>query len=534
LPSKPNPDTPASSGPDRQRSIDLAAFAQFSELTPDALVAVDAAGRIVMVNSQVKPVFGYDRDELVGEPVERLVPPAFSESHGRHRTSYLADPRTRPMGQGRLDLRGRRKDGVEFPAEISLSSIETSIGPLAVAAIRDVSDRMHAEQQRAELEARLVREQALAQASRMESIGQLAGGIAHDFNNLLSVIIGNAGFLAGQLAPGTQEHEEVEEIRRASVQAAGLTRQLLLFSRREVIEPVALDTNRVVGDVERLLRRTLGEQVDLITRLTPDLPPVLVAPGGIEQILINLAVNARDAMPDGGSLTIETSEVEFNEEEAADRPGMSPGRHVRLSVVDTGTGMTPEILTRAMEPFFSTKSKGDGTGLGLATVYGIVRQAGGGVVLDSTSGRGTAICVDLPAAAGLPQSHRQTGAVPAGSGQHVLIVEDDDAVRRIAERILRRNGYRVTSVSSGARALEELAVDTLEIDVLLSDVVMPEMTGIDLVQQAREMRPGLVVVLMSGYIDPLADPGGDSAPPVVQKPFTEASLTSALRAALAT
>jgi PAS domain S-box-containing protein len=468
--------------PDPGGSVDLAAFARFSELTPDALVAVDAAGRIVMANRQVKPVFGYDRDELVGQPVDRLVPPSFRDHHGRHRAAYLTDPRTRPMGQGRLDLRGLRKDGLEFPAEISLSSIDTSNGLLAVAAIRDVSERRHAAQERADVEARLVRERALA--SRTESIGQLAGGVAHDFNNLLSVIIGNAVFLAGRLAPDTPEFEEVEEIRRASVQAAGLTRQLLRFSRRQDVEPVALDIHGVVRDVERLLRRTLGEHVELTVRLAPDLPPVLGDPDGIQESLIKLAVNARDALPDGGSLSIDTSEVELTDQDAVGHPGVAPGRYVRLSVID-------------------------GTGPGLAYV-------------------------DLPiAAAGSLQRDGGIEAVHVDAGQHVLIAEDDDAVRRIAERMLRRCGYGVTSVSSGAMALEALAADTLRIDVLLTDVVMPGMTGVDLIQRAREIRPGLVVGLMSGDIDSLVDLAGDPASFVVQKPFTQASLTDALRAALA-
>jgi PAS domain S-box-containing protein len=381
-------------------AVEVAAFAHFFELTPDAMVTVGSSGRIVVANRQVERVFGYDQAELVGEPVDKLVPERFRTSHGRHRASHFADPRNGMTGQGRLDLRGLRKDGSEFPAEITLASIETTDGLLATAAVRDVTERVEAERERAELEARRAREQATAQASRTESVGQLAGGVAHDFNNLLSVIMGNAEFLAEQLSSGTPGHDEIEEIQRASAQAARLTRQLLMFSQREIIEPEPLDLNAIVLEVECLLRRTLGEHVELVTRLATKLPPVRCDPGGIEQILVNLAINARDAMAGGGTLAIETAAVEIGAADVVRRPELAPGAHARISVSDTGHGMTPEVVARALEPFYSTKAKCDGTGLGLATVSGVVRQAGGGIELDSTVGAGTTVRVDLPLARG--------------------------------------------------------------------------------------------------------------------------------------
>ena len=518
----------------QQQPVELATFARFAELAPDALIAVDRAGRIVAANTQVQRVFGYTRDELLGRPLDDLVPERLRSGHAHNRDSYFGDPRTRAMGEGRLDLRGVRRDGSEFPAQISLSAIATDVGVVATAAVRDISDRVRAERERVDLETRLVREQAMAQASRMESIGQLAGGVAHDFNNLLSVVLGNAGFLSAALEPGTPGHEEVQEIRRACTHAASLTRQLLMFSRREEIEPLPLDLNLIVREVERLLRRTLGEQVELVTGLAPDLPAVLGDPGSLEQVLVNLAVNARDAMPRGGTLTIATAHLKLTAEDLIDRPELAPGPFVRLSVADTGEGMTDEVARRAVEPFYSTKPKTEGTGLGLATVYGIARQLGGGLRIDSKVGAGTVMAVDLPVASGatLPApSAAETRDAPV-TGQHVLLVEDDDAVRRMAARLLESDGYYVTTASNGGAALEQLAGAEPPVDVLLTDVIMPEMNGVELAAQVRVRQPGLAVVLMSGYIDPLIEVDQLEEVAIVQKPFTGASLTQAIQKAL--
>ena len=424
--------------------------------------------------------------------------------------------------------------GPSFQPRSRLSAIATDVGLVATAAVRDISDRVRAERERVDLETRLVREQAMAQASRMESIGQLAGGVAHDFNNLLSVVLGNAGFLSAALKPGTPGHEEVQEIRRACTHAASLTRQLLMFSRREEIEPLSLDLNQIVREVERLLRRTLGEHVELVTRLAPDLPAVLGDPGSLEQVLVNLAVNARDAMPRGGTLTIATARVELAAEDLIDRPELNPGPFVRLSVTDTGEGMTDEVASRAVEPFYSTKPKTEGTGLGLATVYGIARQLRGGLRIDSRVGVGTMMAVDLPVAAGAsaPAPYPAEMQDAAATGQHVLLVEDDEAVRRIAARLLDSGGYCVTAASNGGAALEQLAAAEPRVDVLVTDVIMPEMNGAELAAQARARQPGLPVVLMSGYIDPLTEVDQLDEVAIVQKPFTGASLTAAIQEAL--
>ncbi len=308
------------------RSREFAAHTALLELLPDAIVGIGRDGLIVLVNAQVEALFGYEREELLGQPVEVLVPERFHDTHSSHRAGYFADPRTRPMGAG-LELFACRQDGSEFPAEISLSSIETDNGTLAIAAVRDVSERVVAARERERLKTDAEQERLqnqLHQAQRLESLGQLAGGIAHDFNNLLAVIINYAAFVADDLnaTPITDKDrksmsEDVEQISLAAEKAAHLTHQLLAFARREVVQPAIVDVNDVVSAVEQLLRRTLGEHVELHSSLADDLRPVLADPGQLEQILVNLAVNARDAMPDGGTLRIDTANMEIDEDYAA-------------------------------------------------------------------------------------------------------------------------------------------------------------------------------------------------------------------------
>jgi two-component system, cell cycle sensor histidine kinase and response regulator CckA len=391
------------------------------EFAPDAIVGIGGDGLIVLANAQTEALFGYAREELLGHKVEMLVPERFNEAHRAHRARYFSDPRTRPMGAG-LELFALHRDGSEFPAEISLSSIETENGTLAIAAIRDIRERVveasEREQLRAEAERQRLQNQ-LHQSQRLESLGQLAGGIAHDFNNLLAVIINYAAFVANSLddagadAQGEERwrsmREDVEQIRLAGERAAHLTHQLLAFARREFVQPKVIDVNDVVGDIEQLLHHTLGEHVQLVSSLAPGLRSVLIDPGQLEQILVNLAVNARDAMPDGGTLRIDTANVEVDEAYMASRPELSPGSHVRLRVSDTGTGMPSEVVQRAFDPFFTTKPAGQGTGLGLATVYGIIQQAGGRAQIYSEPGVGTTFTALLPA------SEQASRAQSAGS-----------------------------------------------------------------------------------------------------------------------
>jgi two-component system, cell cycle sensor histidine kinase and response regulator CckA len=516
----------------------LASQTALLELAPDAIVGIGRDGLIVLVNAQVEVLFGYAREDLLGQPVEVLVPERFHDTHSSHRAGYFADPRTRSMGAG-LELFARCQDGSEFPAEISLSSIETDNGTLAIAAVRDVSERVVAARERERLEAEAERERLqnqLHQSQRLESLGQLAGGIAHDFNNLLAVIINYAAFIAEDLEAASADdgedrwrstRDDIEQVRLAGERAAHLTHQLLSFARREIVQPEIVDVNDVVSNVEQLLRRTLGEQVELNSSLAENLRPVLIDPGQLEQILVNLAVNARDAMPGGGALQIDTVNMHIDEEYVASRPELSPGPHVRLRVSDTGVGMSAETMQRAFDPFFTTKPAGQGTGLGLATVYGILQQAGGHSQIYSEAGVGTTFTVLLPATdqASLPVEPATDSPVRHGE-ETILLVEDEDALREVTRRILTGAGYRVILAENGVDALRVVDKHEGQIDLLLSDVIMPQMPGPQLAKRLLARQPLLRVLLMSGFAQPILDSGGhlDAGMEFIEKPFSGPSL----------
>ncbi len=502
-------------------------FEQFLEFAPDAILGVAPSGKIVLINQQAETLFGYGRDELIGRPIEILVPERFREIHPELRDGYFEEPRTRGMGAG-VELYAVRKDGTELPVEISLSSIETEEGVLATAAVRDITDRAESEREKA-LQAQL------DQARRLESVGQLAGGIAHDFNNILGVIMNYAEFVGDELEGDSQARDDVEEIRRAAERAAALTRQLLIFSRREIVQLELLDLRQVVAELENLLHRALGERVEMETRFDEGLATVEADPGQIEQVLVNLAVNARDAMPDGGRLLIEVENAELDEEYAYMHPDTEPGAYVRLKVSDTGTGMDKETVQRAFEPFFTTKGKGEGTGLGLATVYGIVTGAGGRIDIYSEPGMGTTVKVHLPSSSAGPSEDKDRARErPAGRGEVVLVVEDEPDVRRMAERILAKGGYSVIGTGGGEEALDVCKADQ-PIHLLLTDVIMPGMLGTELVERIRALRPELGVIFMSGYShevlapEALAEQNGTA---FIEKPFNAAELLQAVRGLL--
>jgi CheY-like chemotaxis protein len=369
--------------------------------------------------------------------------------------------------------------------------------------------------------------------SPLEVIGQLAGGIAHDFNNILGVIINYARFAAGGVPPDSEAHSDIEEIRRAAERGVGLVRQLMILARRETGSQRVFNVNDLIEGLDGFMRSTIGEHIRVERKLDQDLWPISEDPARIEQVLINLAVNARDAMPEGGTLTFETECVEIGEAEARAQPALEPGRFVRLLVSDTGIGMDSEVAARAFEPMFTTKSSGQGTGLGLATVYTIVSQAGGSIEIASQPGVGTGIEILIPATdKGPAEDTEPSRAVPAGRGESVLIAEDDPAVRRVAERILSSAGYTVMSAGGGPEALELLDESYLQVDLLLSDVVMPGMRGDDLARRAVAMRPGLHVLFMSGYSE--AAPPSDLGPTAggtsfIDKPFDAGTLLERIR-----
>jgi PAS domain S-box-containing protein len=517
-------------------------FVWLLETVPDALVCVDSGGRIVLVNAQAERMFGYRREELKGQLVEILVPDAMKAGHPARRAGYAADPRPRPMGAG-VELTGRRRDGSIFPAEIALAAIDTDDGILVSAAIRDVSERREllADRKRLKMQAERDRiEHQHQQLHGLESLGQLAGGVAHDFNNLLAVILNYATFVSEDVArelPQTDWlsiRDDVQQIQIAAERAVGLTHQLLVFARREVVQPCALYLNDVIGGIEPLLVRTLGEHVELSTDLSAGVGPVLVDPSQLEQVLLNLAINARDAMPGGGSLTIHTASTEMNGTRAEGRSALRPGRYATLKVTDSGTGMPREVVDRAFEPFFSTKAKGHGSGLGLglATVYGIVTQAHGYVQIHSEPGVGTAFTIVLPETSQpVAEPSAQPQAAEGTQGETVLVVEDEIALREATRRILARNGYQVITAANGRDAIEAASSHPGGIDLLVTDVIMPEMSGKEAADRIQALYPSVRVLFMSGYSEGILSAEGvlETGINLLEKPFTEKSLLAMLR-----
>jgi PAS domain S-box-containing protein len=389
-----------------------------------------------------------------------------------------------------------------------------------VAVSRDITDRKNLEAQ-------------LLQAQKMEAVGQLAGGIAHDFNNLLGVISGYTDLLEETLIAHPAALRHAEQIRKATDQAAALTGQLLAFSRRQVLQPSVLDLNAVVSDVEQMLRRVIGEHIQLTTILEQGLGRVLADPAQLQQALINLAVNARDAMLGGGRLTLETSTVVLDEDFTLTHPDLQPGRHVRLTVTDTGHGMNPEIQARAFEPFFTTKSERQGTGLGLAMVFGVVKQSGGHVTLESEPGRGSTFRIYLPEVTGelSPAPLPEPAGLPAVGTETILLVEDAEALRVMIRRMLESAGYGVLLAADPEEALRVLASHDGPIDLVLTDVIMPRMSGPELVDKLREDHSTLKVLYMSGYTDEAIGHRGvlEAGTYFIQKPFGLRGLLLKLR-----
>jgi PAS domain S-box-containing protein len=378
-------------------------------------------------------------------------------------------------------------------------------------------------------------EEQLVAAQRLEAVGRLAGGVAHDFNNMLSVILAHAEFLKEELHTSDPMWEDVEEIHEAGKRAAALTRQLLAFSRKQVLEPQVTNLNNVIEGIEGMLRRLLGEDISIEVKPAADLGNVMADPGQIEQVVMNLAVNARDAMPGGGKLTIDTCNVDLDEEYAVEHVSVAPGQYVRLSVSDNGTGMSSDVLKQIFEPFFTTKEKGKGTGLGLSTVYGIVKQSGGNIWTYSEPGLGTSFKIYLPRVDAPAIDHKRSQpAIGATGHETILVVEDEDSVRRATERILRMAGYRVLTAANGGEALLLCEKEHDQIDLLLTDVVMPRMSGGELADRLKELCPELKVLFTSGYTDDAILHHGvlESGTRFIGKPFSVASITTKVREVL--
>ncbi len=382
------------------------------------------------------------------------------------------------------------------------------------------------------------REDQLRHAQKMEGIGRLAGGVAHDFNNLLTAIVGFTDLILERIEPNARTADDVREIRKAADRATALTRQLLAFSRKQFLNPTVLDVNETVSGLIQMLPRVIGEHIETTTKLAPQLPRVWADSSQMDQVLVNLVLNARDAMQGGGQLTIETASVELNEDRLnSERLTLKPGLYVMLAVNDTGTGMDEETRARAFEPFFTTKPKGQGTGLGLATVYGIIDQSGGGIALDTATGRGTSVRIYLPVTSATegrsPRGETPTMAVRGGT-ETLLLVEDNDSVRQVTAESLRRRGYTVYEARNAEEALEWFSAANITFDLLVTDVVMPGLSGPNLAARLVRQNPQLKVLYISGYTEDATAVQGNfwGGVPLLQKPFTPTQLADGVRMAL--
>jgi PAS domain S-box-containing protein len=631
------------------------------EAIPDAVAVVNQQGVMIQINSQMEAMFGYTREELIGQKIEILVPERSRPQHDHHREQFHARPKIRRMGSG-LDLNGRRRDGSEFPVEISLSPVTTGDGMIVLSAIRDISDRKRIEEDlrrvNEELDRRKSRElrdsqnrlalivdssqdaiigknldgivthwnkgaehiygytaqemigrplsvlapkeksdeipgilrkiragerveyfesvrvtkdgrslnvsisvspihdaegqvvgastiarnitgqkkieDQLRQSQKMEAVGRLAGGVAHDFNNLLGIVTACSELLRSRVDANGLEY--VDNIREAAKRGASLTRQLLAFSRRQPVQNQLLDVNERLKEVSKLLRPLMGDDVEIVLLPRSSSAIVEADPGQLDQVVMNLAVNSRDAMPHGGKLIIETGVFDFDEGFAREHPPMTAGRYVMVAISDNGTGMDEATRSRIFEPFFTTKEIGKGSGLGLATAYGIIKQSGGHVWVYSEPGHGTTFKIYLPSAEeklnGRVESHEET--LPASrEGVTILLVEDDPMMRRLTRQMLQEHGYRVLEAEDGRSALEVIASNAAPIDLTLTDVVMKRMNGPELVLRLIESNPGMKVVYMSGYTGELvAHQGFDTGIRLLEKPFTRADLLKTIDAAL--
>ena len=496
-------------------------FRALVENSSDALLLIDGEGRFTYMTPTSQRHLGWQATDIIGRSIFDFVHPDDREIAG----ARMAEALQRPGDTIGHEVRFRHADGSWRNMEgFAVNRLhEPSVGAIVINA-RDVTERKRLEDQ-------------LRQSQKMEAVGRLAGGVAHDFNNLLTAILGYCNLMLDEIPPEDPLRQDLEEIRKAGDRAAALTRQLLAFSRRQMLQPQIIDINTLVQQMEKMLRRLIGEDLELVTTLGPALLPVKVDPASIEQVLVNLAVNARDAMPLGGRLTIETAMVDLDNAYADSHATVIPGRYVMLAVSDTGEGMDAATRARAFEPFFTTKEQGRGIGLGLATVYGIVKQSGGYIWVYSEPGHGTVFKVYFPPSsvpAPLTASAEAEASVDQDRGwETVLLVEDEDAVRALAREVLRRHGYVVLEARHGLDALRTAERHQDPIHLMITDVVMPHMSGRDLAQRFAEVRPNMKVLFMSGYTDHAVvhrDLTPGSA--FLQKPFTPKGFARKVRSLL--
>ena len=497
------------------------------ESSPSGLLMIDQAGRIVLVNHEVERLFGRPREELLGKPVEMLVPERFRGAHPGSRATFFSAPKVRAMGAGR-ELFGLRKDGTEFPVEIGLTPVATEEGLFVISSIVDISARRAAEQEHQRLE------EQLRQSQKLEAVGRLAGGIAHDFNNILAVIVGFA-----ELVRDTPERREIEadldQILRAAARGKELVERILVFSRRQEVTRRPMDLKQALLEASRLLRPTLPATIEI--RLDLDRAPsrILADATSVHQVVMNLDTNASHAMPAGGAIEIGVEPFYARDSFVRAHPGLREGPFALLEVRDEGTGMSAETLSRAFEPFFTTKPPGQGSGLGLAMVHGIVRDHGGATWIDSQETQGTVVSCIFPVLdAEDVEAVAAEVAVPSGHGERILLVDDEPALAELGRRRLVGLGYEVTALDDSSAALEAVRAAPGSFDLVVTDFLMPRLSGIDLAREIAAVRPGLGVVMLTGHMEEFQpeELAAAGVLAVVKKPLTRTELARVLRGAL--
>lgn len=489
--------------------------------TLDSIISIDEIGTITMINRAGERLFGYAASEVIGQNVNMLMPEPYHSEHDAYLKNYLRTGEAKIIGIGR-EVSGRRKGGGIFPVELAVTEFRLDNRRYFVGIVRDISEKKKLENQ-------------LRQAQKMEAIGQLAGGIAHDFNNLLSVIINYSSFSLNSIPPDHIAHKDIQEVLKASERASSLTRQILAFSRKQILTPKILNINHVIQNMESMLQRLIGENIAFSVCTFPSLWNVKADPTQLEQVIMNLAVNARDAMPDGGKLLIETSNIELTHSHlelfSSDRP-FQPGCYVLTSVSDSGSGIPSEIIEHIFEPFFTTKGQDQGTGLGLSTVYGIIKQSGGYISVYSEANNGTIFKIYLPRA-DLPFAPFTSGS-PTSSpkGQEtILVVEDESSIRRLVARILSTAGYQILTAKNASEAVQICHEYSNNVHLLLTDIVMPRINGKKLATSLLQAIPHLKVLYMSGYANYDLFEKNAIEPSIhfISKPFSASDLTQKIR-----
>jgi PAS domain S-box-containing protein len=488
----------------------------------DSLIIIDRRGRIQTYNRACEKLFGYDAKSVIGKNVKMLMPPDIRREHDQYLRNYQETGVRKIIGISR-EVTGQRKDGSTFPMHLAVGETSHRGEPIYVGIIRDLTERNRIEDQ-------------LRQSQKMEAVGQLTGGIAHDFNNILMVVMANTDALLEEKKVSAAVQKRVQQISKATGRAAELTRQLLAFSRKQPLQPQPTNLNELVTATGKLLRRTLGEDIEIRSTLASDLGTANVDRAQLESALVNLALNARDAMPAGGKLQIETSNQLLDEDYVAQNPDAIEGAYVMLAVTDSGTGISPEALSHVFEPFFTTKEVGKGTGLGLSMVYGFIKQSNGHIRIYSETGQGTTVRLYLPRAEEEGRAAPATKVDPIKRGrERILVVEDDSQVRASVVEQLKNLGYRVVEAQDGEAGLAMLKATGGSFDLLLTDVVMPgKMGGKALADEAARRWPRMAIVFMSGYTEDAIIHQGRLDPGVhlLTKPFRKHDLAAMVRKTL--